>query len=386
MAHLALAEAAAETTPEAVRSEFFELFIGVGRGELLPYASFYLTGFLHERPLALVREDMGKLRHRPRRTRRRARGPTIAILMDAMANLIRGTFAAEGVAEHAFFSPAYPPQASRLFADLEIAKAAKFYKAVGRVGSLFLEIETQAAGLPSSTTRVSGAMETTMSNKPESTEKPAVDRRSFFKALGAGAAVAATPAMVTPAEAVDPGKDETRARYRETDHIKAYYRVNRYSRGSAMLIKRKSADVQRGKLQAAMAGLSSGVMDRRTFLRRSGLLAGGVAAAGALQIGSVRKAEAAELGPASGAKVVNEHLHALLGRLHGQGRGRQRRLGRPGAGLGEPDQARQPLRQGRLGARARPWRPPHQVPDEARRRAMAAACPGTRRSARSATR
>jgi len=78
------------------------------------------------------------------------------------------------------------------------------------------------------TTRVSSVMETTMSNKPESTEKPAVDRRSFFKALGAGAAVAATPAMVTPAEAVDPGKDETRARYRETDHIKAYYRVNRY--------------------------------------------------------------------------------------------------------------------------------------------------------------
>lgn len=78
------------------------------------------------------------------------------------------------------------------------------------------------------TTRVSGAMETRMSNKPESTGKPAVDRRSFFKALGAGAAVAATPAMVTPAEAVDPGKDETKARYRETDHIKAYYRVNRY--------------------------------------------------------------------------------------------------------------------------------------------------------------
>lgn len=76
--------------------------------------------------------------------------------------------------------------------------------------------------------RKSGAMETTMSHKLESTEKPAVDRRSFFKALGAGAAVAATPAMVTPAEAVDPGKDETKARYRETDHVKAFYRVNRY--------------------------------------------------------------------------------------------------------------------------------------------------------------
>ncbi|WNJ89408.1 formate dehydrogenase subunit alpha [Bosea sp. 685] len=82
-----------------------------------------------------------------------------------------------------------------------------------------------------------------------------------------------------------------------------------------MLIKRKSADVQRGKLRAAMAGLSSGVMDRRTFLRRSGLVAGGVAAAGALQIGSVRKADAAEgLGPASGTKIVkNICTHCSVG-------------------------------------------------------------------------
>lgn len=77
-------------------------------------------------------------------------------------------------------------------------------------------------------TAKSGAMETMMSHKPENTEKLAVDRRSFFKALGAGAAVAATPALVTPAEAVDPGTDETKARYRETDHIKAFYKVNRY--------------------------------------------------------------------------------------------------------------------------------------------------------------
>jgi hypothetical protein len=64
-----------------------------------------------------------------------------------------------------------------------------------------------------------------MSNK---NEKPAVDRRSFFKAMGAGAAVAVTPAIVTPVQAMDPGAEETKARYRETDHVKAYYRTNRY--------------------------------------------------------------------------------------------------------------------------------------------------------------
>lgn len=71
------------------------------------------------------------------------------------------------------------------------------------------------------------AWETTMS-KTKEPAKPAVDRRSFFKALGAGATLAATPAMVTPAAAVDPGKDETKARYRESEHVKDFYRVNRY--------------------------------------------------------------------------------------------------------------------------------------------------------------
>lgn len=77
------------------------------------------------------------------------------------------------------------------------------------------------------------AWETTMSQKPKeptgsADNSPAVDRRSFFKALGAGATLAATPAMVTPAAAVDPGKEETKARYRESEHVKDFYRVNRY--------------------------------------------------------------------------------------------------------------------------------------------------------------
>ncbi|WP_439497145.1 Cro/CI family transcriptional regulator [Bosea sp. (in: a-proteobacteria)] len=148
MAHLALAEAAAETTPEAVSNEFFELFIGVGRGELLPYGSYYLTGFLHERPLALVREDMGQLGI-ARAERVGEPEDHIAILMDIMANLIRGSFSADGVSDQVFFERHIRPWGERFFADLEIAKAAKFYKAVGRVGSLLLAIESQAAGLPS---------------------------------------------------------------------------------------------------------------------------------------------------------------------------------------------------------------------------------------------
>lgn len=70
-----------------------------------------------------------------------------------------------------------------------------------------------------------GAEETTMSQKSKET---GLDRRNFFKALGAGATVAVAPAAVTPAAAVDPGKEETKSRYRETDHVKNYYRTNRY--------------------------------------------------------------------------------------------------------------------------------------------------------------
>src|SRR3954462_7821461 len=58
LAHIALAERASDIDPDALSREFFDLFIGVGQGELLPYASYYLTGFLNERPLARVREDL----------------------------------------------------------------------------------------------------------------------------------------------------------------------------------------------------------------------------------------------------------------------------------------------------------------------------------------
>lgn len=70
-----------------------------------------------------------------------------------------------------------------------------------------------------------GTEETTMSQK---NKDAGLDRRNFFKALGAGATAAVAPVAVTPAAAVDPGKEETKARYRESEHVKDFYRVNRY--------------------------------------------------------------------------------------------------------------------------------------------------------------
>jgi formate dehydrogenase major subunit len=59
-----------------------------------------------------------------------------------------------------------------------------------------------------------------------------------------------------------------------------------------VLIKRTEREARRGTLAAALAGQSNGALDRRGFLRRSGLVAGGLAALGTLPLGSVRKAEA----------------------------------------------------------------------------------------------
>jgi hypothetical protein len=58
----------------------------------------------------------------------------------------------------------------------------------------------------------------------------AVGRRDFLRALGAGAGVAATAAapLATGAAATESDSDKKKTRYRETDHIKAFYRVNRY--------------------------------------------------------------------------------------------------------------------------------------------------------------
>jgi hypothetical protein len=59
--------------------------------------------------------------------------------------------------------------------------------------------------------------------------KTALGRREFLRALGVGAAVTAAAPLAPEAKADGENSDEKRkSRYRESDHIKAYYRVNRY--------------------------------------------------------------------------------------------------------------------------------------------------------------
>ena len=147
LAHKALAAAAAEQEAAAVAREYFELFIGVGRGELLPYGSYYLTGFLQERPLARLRAELVALGIE------RVEGQCepedhAAILCEIMAGLVTGEFAAPVERQRYFFDRHLAPWMPRFFADLEAAKAADFYRPVGAIGRLFIDLETEAFALP----------------------------------------------------------------------------------------------------------------------------------------------------------------------------------------------------------------------------------------------
>jgi len=148
IAHVELGEAANDADATKVEREFFDLFIGIGRGELLPYGSYYLTGFLHERPLARLREDLDCIGV--------ARADGVAepedhagILCEIMSGLASGQLPAAANSDRTVFEKHVAPWIGRFFADLERAEPADFYRRVGAVGRVFIEIETEAFALPS---------------------------------------------------------------------------------------------------------------------------------------------------------------------------------------------------------------------------------------------
>jgi len=130
---------AAENCPQStIAAEFHDLFIGIGRGELLPYGSFYLTGFLMEKPLGDLRDDLDRLGfereadvHEPE--------DHIAALCEVMVMLIQ-----EGcstAAQQDFFNKHIDSWGQQFFAELAVAKNAVFYRAVARFAAAFMNLE-----------------------------------------------------------------------------------------------------------------------------------------------------------------------------------------------------------------------------------------------------
>ncbi len=130
--------------PESIEREHTALFIGIGRGELVPYASYYRTGFLNEKPLADLRADMERL------SISRAPGVMepedgIASLCEMMAGLILGRFGepASLAVQNEFFRAHLAPWARHFFSDLEKASSAAFYAPVGTLGRAMMDVEEE---------------------------------------------------------------------------------------------------------------------------------------------------------------------------------------------------------------------------------------------------
>ncbi len=140
----ALARIARRSTPSSVEAEFNTLFVGLGRGELLPYGSYYLTGFLNEKPLACLRRDMAAL-GLERAENIREPEDNIASLMEIMGALVVGRFnePATLAMQKTFFDSHVGPWAGHFFSDLEAAANAVFFAPVGAVGRIFMDIEAE---------------------------------------------------------------------------------------------------------------------------------------------------------------------------------------------------------------------------------------------------
>ena len=133
--------AAKSVDREALEEEYHALFIGIGRGELVPFGSWYLTGFLMEKPLGILRDDLLRLGferqegvHEPE--------DHAAALCEVMAMLIMSEDSNENESIN-FFRNHMEPWIERFYNDLEKAEHACFYRSVGTLGAEFNRFEKQ---------------------------------------------------------------------------------------------------------------------------------------------------------------------------------------------------------------------------------------------------
>ena len=140
-----LAAVAATVSRDDAEAEFNALFIGLSEGELIPYGSYYLTGFLYEKPLADLRWDLNALGI-SRADDVAEPEDHIAAVCEVMHGLIIGDLggAADIGTQRKFFDTHVHSWAPRFFEDLETAGQAVLYRPIGTVGRVFMAIEREA--------------------------------------------------------------------------------------------------------------------------------------------------------------------------------------------------------------------------------------------------
>lgn len=137
---------AAETADlAAVDDEFHSLFIGVGRGEVVPYGSWYQTGFLMEKPLGELRRDLAQLGFE-RQSSVREPEDHVAALCEVMAMLITEQVAIK--TQKRFFDQHIGGWIQAFYADLGKAPSAQFYRAVAHLGEAFFQLEKHYLSMP----------------------------------------------------------------------------------------------------------------------------------------------------------------------------------------------------------------------------------------------
>lgn len=145
LALVSLGLAAQAARVEEIDDEFHALFIGMGRGELIPYGSWYQTGYLMEKPLSLLRDDLQQLGYERNESACEPED-NAASLCEVMATMITDQHPFETQVE--FFNAHLAPWLEHFFTDLQASDTAVFYKTVGRFGAAFLELEQQYLSFP----------------------------------------------------------------------------------------------------------------------------------------------------------------------------------------------------------------------------------------------
>jgi len=135
----ALSAAASGRDIERLEDEYNALFIGIGKGEVVPYGSWYQTGFLMEQPLSDLRDDLNRLGFE-RSTKTHEPEDHVSALLEVFSVMISDAF---GLSEQqGFFVAHMEPWLKRFFADLAKAGSADFYTHVANFGAAYIKLET----------------------------------------------------------------------------------------------------------------------------------------------------------------------------------------------------------------------------------------------------
>lgn len=145
----ALSAASAVVTHDALVEEYEAVFVGVGRPPVILYGSFYIAGFMMEKPLAELRDDLAKMGF-SRNAEVRESEDHLAAVSDVMRALILGVMGsgtdapAEIAAQKVFFEKHLKPWVFKCCTAIQVYEKSNYYKRVAKFAEQFFAMESEA--------------------------------------------------------------------------------------------------------------------------------------------------------------------------------------------------------------------------------------------------